>query len=51
MRYSTVPAINLEAHIARSRELIQALPNPVTRGPRWNPERLAYDYCTTPASY
>ena len=27
MRYSTVPAINLEAHVARNRELIQALPD------------------------
>ena len=26
MRYSTVPAINLEAHIQRNRELISKLP-------------------------
>ena len=35
MRYSTVPAINLEAHVARNRELIQALP----------PRKISGDQC------
>ena len=51
MRYSTTKAIDLDAMVARNRELIKALPNPVTRGPRWNPERLAYDYYTSYASF
>ena len=31
MRYSTVPAINLEAHVARNREIIKAR----RHGARW----------------
>ena len=35
MRYSTVPAINLEAHVARNRELIKDLPKPAPRERVW----------------
>ena len=45
MRYSTVPAINLEAHVARNRELIQALPSP-RELVDLEPHRLRYDYVT-----
>ena len=44
MRYSTVPAINLEAHVARNRELIQALPERLENYRTWNPTTLRYDY-------
>ena len=43
MRYSTVPAINLEAHIARNRELIMAKPTKLKASRVWNPERLEFD--------
>jgi len=42
MRYSTVPAINLEAHAARNRELIQALPTQIKDQMVWNPAQLRY---------
>ena len=51
MRYSTVPAIDFEAHVARNRELIKALPNPVTYGPRWHQECNGYRYYSCPATY
>ena len=41
MRYSTVPAINLEAHVARNRELIKDLPRPTYLWV-WNPSTLSY---------
>ena len=44
MRYSTVPAINLEAMVARNRELIANKPQPVANFRTWNPERLRYDF-------
>ena len=44
MRYSTVPAINFEAHVARNRELIQALPESLENYRTWNPTTLRYDY-------
>ena len=43
MRYSTVPAINFEAHVARNRELIQALPEPAESSITWNPSSCSYD--------
>ena len=42
MRYSTIPAINLEAHITRNRELIKALPPPPRTRITWSPELLRY---------
>ncbi len=42
MRYSTVPAINLEAHVARNRELITALPQPTASRITWSPALLRY---------
>ena len=42
MRYSTVPAINLEAHVARNRELIKALPAEVKQQMVWNPAQLRF---------
>ena len=42
MRYSTTRAINLEAHIARNRELIMALPEPMPSRITWSPELLRY---------
>jgi len=42
MRYSTVPAINLEAHVARNRELIQALPTTTREQMVWNPTQLRF---------
>ena len=42
MRYSTVPAINLEAHVARNRELISKLPEGYQMTWTWSPEHLAY---------
>ena len=42
MRYSTVPAINFEAHVARNRELIQALPTTTKQQMVWNPTQLRY---------
>ena len=44
MRYSTVPAINLEAHIARNRELINKLPEAPMNNRTWCPELLRYVY-------
>ena len=44
MRYSTVPAINLEAHAARNRELISKLPEAPMNNRTWCPERLSYVY-------
>ena len=44
MRYSTVPAINLEAHVARNRELISKLPEAPLNNRRWDPETLSYKY-------
>ena len=35
MRYSTVPAINLEAHIQRNREIIRNAPTCAAGGPRY----------------
>ena len=43
MRYSTVPAINFEAHVARNRELIAELPEPRVSALTWNPSTLSYD--------
>ena len=42
MRYSTVPAINLEAHVARNRELITQLPTGYQMQWTWSPEHLGY---------
>ena len=42
MRYSTVPAIDLEAHVTRNRELIQALPTEVKQQMVWNPTQLRF---------
>ena len=42
MRYSTVPAINLEQHVARNRELIQALPTTTREQMVWNPTQLRF---------
>ena len=36
MRYSTVPAINLEQHVARNRELIANAPAPAPRYRVWS---------------
>lgn len=44
MRYSTVPAINLEAHVARNRELISKLPAQPANSRVWDPETLSYVY-------
>ena len=35
MRYSTVPAINLEAHVARNREIISNAVTVPAGGPRY----------------
>ena len=43
MRYSTVPAINLEQHVARNAELIAQLPEPKGSALTWNPSTLKYD--------
>jgi hypothetical protein len=43
MRYSTVPAIDLEQHIARNRELITALPPDKPSVLTWNPKTLKHD--------
>tara|TARA_B100001063_G_scaffold82436_1_gene76835 strand:- start:3025 stop:3201 length:177 start_codon:yes stop_codon:yes gene_type:complete len=42
MRHSTVPAIDLEAHVARNREIIRNLPQPVEHVGTWSPSRLRY---------
>ena len=42
MRYSTVPAINFEAHVARNRELIQRLPQAYPATKVWDPATLSY---------
>lgn len=43
MRYSTVPAINFEAHVARNRELIQALPTQLVDELHWDPNTRMYN--------
>ena len=40
MRYSTVPAINLEQHVARNRELITAQRTETVSDLVWNPATL-----------
>ena len=43
MRYSTVPAINLAAHVERNREIIARLPQPkATSAKVWSPEKLRF---------
>ena len=42
MRFSTVKAIDLDAHVARNRELIRNLPQPVEHVGTWSPSRLRY---------
>ena len=42
MRYSTVPAINLEAHVARNRELITAQRTEIVSDLVWDPNTLDY---------
>ena len=42
MRYSTVPAINLEQHVSRNRELISALPVGYQMTWTWSPAHLGY---------
>jgi len=43
MRFSTVPAIDSDALIARNRELIQALPTTTTEQQMvWNPAQLRF---------
>lgn len=44
MRYSTVPAIDFDAHVARNAELIAALPERLENYRTWNPSTLRYDY-------
>ena len=39
MRYSTVPAIDFEAHVARNRELIKALPREEVMALHWSPAK------------
>lgn len=46
MRYSTVPAIDLEAYVARNRELITKLPAQPANTITWNPATLSYDVDT-----
>ena len=46
MRYSTVPAINLQAHIDRNREIIAKLPQPKQSVRVWNPQKLRYVWVT-----
>ncbi len=43
MRYSTVPAINLDEHVNRNRQLIASLPPARPSALTWNPERRSYD--------
>ncbi len=43
MRYSTVPAIDLDQHVARNRELISALPPRKPSVLTWNPKTLKHD--------
>lgn len=42
MRYSTVPAIDFEAHVARNREIIRDLPRKVKEQMVWNPTQLRF---------
>ena len=42
MRYSTVPAINFEAHVARNREIIMNLKTIEVVRSVWCPESLSY---------
>ena len=42
MRYSTTRAIDLDAHIARNRELITNLPTEVRQQMVWNPTQLRF---------
>lgn len=43
MRYSTVPAIDLNEHVNRNRTLITVLPEPRRSALTWNPTTLGYD--------
>ena len=43
MRYSTVPAINLEEMAAHNRELISKLPDPVPSYFTWNPGTQTFE--------
>lgn len=43
MRYSTTKAIDLDAMIARNRELIQALPTQLVDELHWDPNTRMYN--------
>ena len=42
MRYSTVPAINLNALVENNRKIIAKLPQPKQTVRVWSPEKLRY---------
>ena len=42
MRYSTTKAIDLDAMVARNREIIRNLPQPVENVGTWSPFKLRY---------
>ena len=43
MRFSSVPAINLTAHVERNREIIAKLPQPTVKACKvWSPSKLRF---------